>query len=174
MRADRKFTGDDLRLKDPKFQPPRVAQYLAAVERLDRFALERYGKRVIDLAVRWVLDQGITTALWGARRPKQLDPVEEAMGWSLDTAAKVEIDRTLQETITDPVGTEFMAPPEESWPFRQRRVSRSKPAKLSRDPALISFTASGRHAFRRGAEFCAKPGAPTSALGSETGISRDE
>jgi aryl-alcohol dehydrogenase-like predicted oxidoreductase len=84
------------------------------VERLDRFALERYGKRVIDLAVRWVLDQGITTALWGARRPKQLDPVEEAMGWSLDTAAKVELDRTLQETITDPVGPEFMAPPEES------------------------------------------------------------
>jgi len=114
MRADTKFTGDDLRLKDPKFRPPRFAQYLAAVERLDRFAQERYGKHVIDLAVRWVLDQGITTALWGARRPKQLNPVEEAMGWSLDVAAKAEIDRILEETITDPVGPEFMAPPEES------------------------------------------------------------
>ena len=114
MRADTKFTGDDLRLKDPKFRPPRFAQYLAAVARLDRFAQERYGKHVIDLAVRWVLDQGITTALWGARRPKQLNPVEEAMGWSLDVAAKAEIDRILEETITDPVGPEFMAPPEES------------------------------------------------------------
>jgi aryl-alcohol dehydrogenase-like predicted oxidoreductase len=114
MRADTKFTGDDLRLKDPKFQPPRFAQYLAAVERLDRFALERYGKRVIDLAVNWVLDQGITTALWGARRPEQLKPVEQAMGWSLDVAAKAEINRILQETITDPVGPEFMAPPEET------------------------------------------------------------
>ena len=114
MRADTKFMGDDLRLKDPKFRPPRFAQYLAAVERLDRFAQERYGKHVIDLAVRWVLDQGITTALWGARRPKQLNPVEEAMGWSLDAAAKAEIDRILEETITDPVGPEFMAPPEES------------------------------------------------------------
>jgi len=114
MRADTKFEGDDLRLKDPKFQPPRFAQYLKAVERLDRLAQERYGKRVIDLAVRWVLDQGITTALWGARRPDQLEPVGAAMGWRLDEAAKTEIDRILQETITDPVGPEFMAPPEQS------------------------------------------------------------
>jgi aryl-alcohol dehydrogenase-like predicted oxidoreductase len=112
MRADTKFTGDDLRQRDPKFQPPRFAQYLAAVERLDRFAQERYGKRVIDLAVRFVLDQGITTALWGARHPDQLNPVEAVMGWSLDAEAKSEIDRILAETITDPVGPEFMAPPE--------------------------------------------------------------
>ncbi len=112
MRVDTKFTGDDLRLKDPKFQQPRFAQYLAAVERLDRFARERYGKHVIDLAVRWVLDQGITSALWGARHPDQLLPVEAAMGWSLDQAAMAEIERILAETIHDPVGPEFMAPPE--------------------------------------------------------------
>jgi aryl-alcohol dehydrogenase-like predicted oxidoreductase len=112
MRADTKFEGDDLRLKDPKFRPPRFAQYLAAVERLDRFARERYGKRVIDLAVRWVLDQGITTALWGARHPAQLDPVEAAMGWSLHASAMAEIDRIVAETVTHPVGPEFMAPPE--------------------------------------------------------------
>jgi aryl-alcohol dehydrogenase-like predicted oxidoreductase len=114
MRADTKFEGDDLRRNDPKFQPPRFAQYLAAVERLDRFAQERYGKRVIDLAVRWILDQGITTALWGARHPDQLQAVDAVMGWSLDAAAKAGIDRILAETITDPVGPEFMAPPEGS------------------------------------------------------------
>ena len=65
-------------------------------------------------AVRWVLDQGITTALWGARRPEQLNPVEEVIGWSLDSAAKAEINCILEETITEPVGPEFMAPPEES------------------------------------------------------------
>jgi aryl-alcohol dehydrogenase-like predicted oxidoreductase len=112
MRTDTKFTGDDLRLKDPKFQPPRFAQYLKAVERLDRLAQERYGKRVIDLAVRFVLDQGITTALWGARNPDQLEPVGAVMGWSLDEAAKAKIERILAETITVPVGPEFMAPPE--------------------------------------------------------------
>ena len=57
--------------------------------------------------------QGITTALRGARHPDQLDPVGAVMGWSLD-AAKAEIDRTLSETITDPVGPEFMAPPARS------------------------------------------------------------
>jgi aryl-alcohol dehydrogenase-like predicted oxidoreductase len=111
MRADSKFEGDDLRRTDPKFQQPRFAQYLAAVERLDHLAQQRFGKRVIHLAIRWVLDQGITTALWGARRPDQLRPVDEVAGWRLDDRAKAEIDRILRETITEPVGPEFMAPP---------------------------------------------------------------
>lgn len=111
LRADSKFEGDDLRRVDPKFQQPRFGQYLAAVARLDRLAKERYGKSVIDLAVRWSLDQGITCALWGARRPDQLIPVDDVGGWSLDTAAKAEIDKILRDEVKDPVGPEFMAPP---------------------------------------------------------------
>jgi aryl-alcohol dehydrogenase-like predicted oxidoreductase len=114
MRADSKFEGDDLRRTDPKFRQPRFAQYLAAVEELDRFAQQRFGKRVIHLAVRWVLDQGVTAALWGARHPSQLQPVDEVSGWSLDASAKAEIDRILSTTISDPVGPEFMAPPARS------------------------------------------------------------
>jgi len=64
--------------------------------------------------VRWMLDQGITTALWGARHPDQLMPVDEVTGWRLDDATKAEIDRILRETINDPVGPEFMAPPSRS------------------------------------------------------------
>jgi aryl-alcohol dehydrogenase-like predicted oxidoreductase len=112
LQQDAHFEGDDLRLTDPKFQPPRYAQYLAAVQRLDQFASQRYGKRVIHLAVRWLLDQGATAALWGARHPRQLQPIDEVFGWSLDTAAKAEIDRILKEEIADPVGPEFMAPPQ--------------------------------------------------------------
>jgi aryl-alcohol dehydrogenase-like predicted oxidoreductase len=111
MRSDTAFAGDDLRRTDPKFQQPRFGQYLAAVRRLDQLAQERFGKHVIELAVRWMLDQGITTALWGARHPDQLQPVDEVTGWRLDAATKAEIDRILRETITDPVGPEFMAPP---------------------------------------------------------------
>jgi aryl-alcohol dehydrogenase-like predicted oxidoreductase len=111
MRPATRFDGDDLRRSDPKFQAPRYAQYLTAVENLDRLAQRRYGKRVIHLAVRWMLDQGATVALWGARRPDQLDPVGEVMGWLLDDAARAEIDRILRDAITDPVGPEFMAPP---------------------------------------------------------------
>ena len=105
------FEGDDLRLTDPKFQPPRYSRYLTAVRRLDQFARERYGKRVIQLAVRWLLDRGATAALWGARHPGQLQPIDEVFGWSLDAGAKVEIDRIVSETIIDPIGPEFMAPP---------------------------------------------------------------
>jgi aryl-alcohol dehydrogenase-like predicted oxidoreductase len=111
MRPHTTFEGDDLRRTDPKFQQPRFGQYLAAVQRLDQLARERFGKHVIELAVRWMLDQGITTALWGARHPGQLQPVDEVTGWRLDAATRAEIDRILRETITDPVGPEFMAPP---------------------------------------------------------------
>jgi aryl-alcohol dehydrogenase-like predicted oxidoreductase len=111
MRADTQFSNDDLRRTDPKFRPPRFDQYLAAVRRLDRLAQDRFGKRVIHLAVRWMLDQGITTALWGARRPGQLQPVDAVSGWRLDAAALAEIETILAEEIRDPVGPEFMAPP---------------------------------------------------------------
>jgi aryl-alcohol dehydrogenase-like predicted oxidoreductase len=111
MRSDTAFAGDDLRRTDPKFRQPRFTQYLSAVQRLDRLAQERFGEHVIQLAVRWMLDQGVTTALWGARHPHQLQPVDEVTGWHLDASTKTEIDRILRETITDPVGPEFMAPP---------------------------------------------------------------
>src|ERR1700674_3235322 len=111
MKADTVFEGDDLRRADPKFLKPRFAQYVAAVQKLDRLAQQRFGKRVIHLAVRWMLDQGITTALWGARHPDQLGPANEVTGWRLDAPTLAEIDRILRETISDPVGPEFMAPP---------------------------------------------------------------
>jgi aryl-alcohol dehydrogenase-like predicted oxidoreductase len=110
MRPDTTFDGDDLRRSDPKFVKPRFEQYLAAVRRLDRLARACFDKRVIHLAIRWMLDQGITTALWGARHPEQLQPVDEISGWTLDLPTLMEIDRILDETIADPVGPEFMAP----------------------------------------------------------------
>jgi len=42
LQEDAHFDGDDLRLSDPKFRPPRFAQYLTAVRRLDQFARDRY------------------------------------------------------------------------------------------------------------------------------------
>src|SRR5271170_779128 len=112
MRPDTKFTGDDLRLSDTKFQPPGFEQYLNAVQQLDDRAQKRYGKHVMDLAVRWVLDQpGITAALWGARHPEELEAVAGTLDWKLDADALAAIDLILQQTIASPVGPEFMAPP---------------------------------------------------------------
>ena len=84
--ANTRFEGDDLRKADPKFQQPRLNQYLAAVHDLQRLAQVRFGKSVLALAVRWILDQGGTVALWGARKPEHLASVDEVLGWSLDEA----------------------------------------------------------------------------------------
>jgi aryl-alcohol dehydrogenase-like predicted oxidoreductase len=109
-----RFTGDDLRKNDPKFQGSRFRQYLSAVDGLDRFAQKNYQKRVIHLALRWVLDRDdLSIALWGARTPQQLDPVADVMGWRLDASAMSEIDHIVAEAIADPVGPEFMAPPDQ-------------------------------------------------------------
>jgi aryl-alcohol dehydrogenase-like predicted oxidoreductase len=112
MSEKRQFHGDDLRKIDPKFQKPRYAKYLEAAARLDEFARERYQRRVIHLALRWILDQGVDIALWGARRPDQLEPLNEIEGWSISADDREEIRQIVDEIIDDPVGPEFMAPPE--------------------------------------------------------------
>lgn len=111
LTRDMTFAEGDIRRVDPKFQPPRFNQYLNAVERLGNFARERYGKTVLELAARWVLDRpGVSAALWGAKRPEQLCTVEGVVGWKLDDAAMAEMDRIVRETVTDPVGPEYLTP----------------------------------------------------------------
>jgi aryl-alcohol dehydrogenase-like predicted oxidoreductase len=105
------FDAKDIRSVDPKFREPRFSQYMTAVERLAAFARERYGKTVLELSARWVLDRpGISVALWGAKRPEQLDAVAGVLGWKLDASAMAEIDRIVAESVTDPVGPEYLVP----------------------------------------------------------------
>ena len=126
MRPDTQFKGDDLRKIDPKFQPRRYPQYLRAMQRLDRFARENYGKSVLELAVRWTLDRPfVTVALWGARRPEQLAPVSDVTGWKLDLTALMRIDGILATSIADPVGPEFMAPPARPVPKQEDEMRRT-------------------------------------------------
>jgi aryl-alcohol dehydrogenase-like predicted oxidoreductase len=111
MRLDSTFDGDDLRRVDPKFQPPRFAQYLNAVRQLDELA-RRFHRGVIQLAVRWILDQGISVALWGARRPDQVEAADGVAGWSLNATHRALIELIVNTAVPDPVGPEFMAPPQ--------------------------------------------------------------
>jgi aryl-alcohol dehydrogenase-like predicted oxidoreductase len=110
MTAQIEFKGDDLRNVDPKFQGKRFRQYLAAVDELNKLARERFGKSVLALAVRWVLDQGPTIALWGARHPSPMNPISEIDGWHIDAATKNEIDAILKRWVAEPVSPDFMAP----------------------------------------------------------------
>ena len=116
MRPDTVFHGDDLRGVDPKFQPPRFAQYLEAVRQLDELAQRRFHRHVIQLAVRWMLDKGISVALWGGRHPNQLEAALEVAGWSLSAADRVLVECIVNTVITDPVGPEFMAPLQRDLP----------------------------------------------------------
>jgi aryl-alcohol dehydrogenase-like predicted oxidoreductase len=105
------FDAGDIRSFDPKFQEPRFSEYITAVEELAALARDRYGKTVLELAIRWVLDrQGVSVALWGARRSEQLDAAAGVMGWKLDSAAMNEIERIVKEAVTDPVGPEYLTP----------------------------------------------------------------
>jgi aryl-alcohol dehydrogenase-like predicted oxidoreductase len=106
-----KFEAGDIRAVDPKFQEPQFSQYMTAVERLTALARDRFGKTIIELAARWVLDRpGVSVALWGAKRPDQLDAVDGVMGWKLNAEAMDEIDRIVAESVTDPVGPEYLTP----------------------------------------------------------------
>jgi hypothetical protein len=111
MNPTSRFTGDDLRKVDPKFQGKHFRQYLAAVDELNRLARQRFDKSVLALALRWVLDQGPTIALWGARHPGQLDPINDIEGWHIDAATMSEIDEILKRCVPEPISPEFMAPP---------------------------------------------------------------
>jgi aryl-alcohol dehydrogenase-like predicted oxidoreductase len=105
------FPDGDIRQVDPKFQEPRFSQYLKAVERLKAFAWSEFGKSVVELAARWVLDRpGISVALWGAKRPDQLDAIAGVLGLKLPEAAMAEIDQIVAESVTDPVGPEYLTP----------------------------------------------------------------
>jgi len=111
LNADSEFPGDDIRSFDPKFQKPVYYNYLRAVEELEQIASQRFGKNVLELSVRWVLDKcrkDIT--LWGARRPGQLDNVKGTLGWTIDGDSMIEIDTILNTFVADPIGPEFMAP----------------------------------------------------------------
>jgi len=104
-------TFNDIRKFDPKFIAPRLEQYAAATAALDAFAQKNYGKRVLHLAIRWVLDRSpLTVALWGAHRPAQLEPLAGCLGWKLDAGAMQAIDAIVAEHVIDPVGPEYLKP----------------------------------------------------------------
>ena len=54
---------------------------------------------------------GVEIAIWGGRRPEQMNPIGDIVGWQIDEDFKNAVDEILGETIPDPVGPGFMAPP---------------------------------------------------------------
>lgn len=98
MTPDRERTDEAHRAE--MFHGASLGRHLSAVARLDEFAQREYGRRVIHLAIRWVLDQpGMSIALWGARRPEQLAELDAVSGFAIDAEACESIDRILSEEL---------------------------------------------------------------------------
>ena len=51
-------------------------------------------------------------ALWGARNPDQLKDLEDIWEWTLSQDDLREIENIIEKHIPEPIGPEFMAPPE--------------------------------------------------------------
>lgn len=112
MNEDWEFQKGDLRRNtDPKFQGKTFKKHLEAVKRLKKYASEQLNKKVLHLAVRWVLDKGVHSAIWGARRPEQVT-FDRVDGWQLTPKQIREIEHIVEDTVADPVAPAFMAPPE--------------------------------------------------------------
>lgn len=82
-RPGARFPETDSRSRDPLFGDEKLGQIGAAVEEMAQLAAS-YGKTPGQMAVAWVLSQpGVTVALWGAKRPDQIEECAGAAGWTL-------------------------------------------------------------------------------------------
>lgn len=105
----------DIRTNDPKFTN-RKDEYVEAVNEI-RDYLRNHGhdEDLAALMLRWTAEQqGITTALVGARNPSQARSNAQSLDVSLSTEEVNRIRSIANNVITNPVGPEFMAPPEDA------------------------------------------------------------
>lgn len=111
LEQDTNYSKHPVKKDDPKFKSPRYHQYLNAVYKLDNLVQEKCHKPVIDLAIQWILDNDNTVALWGAWKPEHIEDVNLLSKWIVDQKLRHRIEQIVNETITDPVGPEFLTPP---------------------------------------------------------------
>lgn len=108
---DTKFNDGDMRAKDdPKYQGEAFLNHLAAIDALKEYAA-KIGKRVDHIAVRWVLEKGITCALYGCRKPQHLEPIPGCVDFQLTPAQCDEMEAIVAKYIPVQVGKDFLAPP---------------------------------------------------------------
>jgi aryl-alcohol dehydrogenase-like predicted oxidoreductase len=92
-----KLPADDHRSRDPKFQSPQLEINLRLVDGLRPIA-QRHGRSVAELALAWVLRRSeVTSAIVGARSPRQIEELASAGDWLLSEESQQEIGQLLDE-----------------------------------------------------------------------------
>jgi aryl-alcohol dehydrogenase-like predicted oxidoreductase len=87
----------DHRSRDPNFAQPRLPVHLELVEGLRHIAAEA-GRDAAQLAIAWVLRRPeVTSAIVGARNPRQIDETAPAGDWQLSDSELVAIDMLLEQ-----------------------------------------------------------------------------
>jgi len=93
FRLDSRITG--VRATDPNFAGSRYAKVLHVVAAL-RLIAETYEKTVAQLALNWTASHpGIAAAVFGAKRPSQVEEDIGAVGWKLEPADVRRMDALL-------------------------------------------------------------------------------
>jgi aryl-alcohol dehydrogenase-like predicted oxidoreductase len=92
---------DDWRRSDPDFRPPRLGRNLALAVALEEIAA-RMGTSLPALSVAWTLAiDGVTGAIVGARRPRQVDDWLPAADLQLSEADLEDIEAVLEIAAND-------------------------------------------------------------------------
>jgi aryl-alcohol dehydrogenase-like predicted oxidoreductase len=94
---DREFEQDDHRANLPWYQPKNRRRVLDFLDKV-RPVAEGHGVTLAQLAANWVICQeGVTTAICGARRPEQVEENVKAGAFRLSDEELAEIDRLRDE-----------------------------------------------------------------------------
>ena len=92
--ATDRFAG--IRARDPDFLPPRLSRHLQTVDGLREIAA-RHAKTVGQLVLNWTTTvPGVTSPIFGARRPSQVIENVGAAGWRLSEDDQAEIGRLMR------------------------------------------------------------------------------
>jgi aryl-alcohol dehydrogenase-like predicted oxidoreductase len=97
---DREFEEGDHRAGQPWFQPHNRRRVLDFLDTLRPIA-EGHGATLAQLAANWVISQdGVTTAICGARKPEQVEENVKAADFALTADELATIRRRLEELGT--------------------------------------------------------------------------
>lgn len=103
----------DIRNHDPKFTD-RKTDYINAVKEIEAYLRDRgHDEELAPMMLRWTADQpGVTVALVGARNEDQARSNSRALETVLSPEEIGRVREIADDVIEEPVGPDFMAPPE--------------------------------------------------------------